>query len=96
MKSDIGMDAPNTPASERRYDGFKGLATDVEGLVDTLWASATREFCISIISNIHHAVEVKLTLFHKMFLSLSSFLPPSFSLPHVYLHVHHLHVPLPF
>ncbi|KAG0153031.1 hypothetical protein PDIDSM_1990 [Penicillium digitatum] len=41
MKSDIGMDAPNTPASERRYDGFKGLATDVEGLVDTLWASAT-------------------------------------------------------
>ncbi|CAG8903094.1 unnamed protein product [Penicillium egyptiacum] len=41
MKSDMGMDAPDTPASERRYDSFKELAADVEGLVDTLWASAT-------------------------------------------------------
>ncbi|KAJ5782141.1 hypothetical protein N7457_003915 [Penicillium paradoxum] len=41
MKSDMGMDAPETPASERRYNSFKDLAADVEGLVDTLWASAT-------------------------------------------------------
>ncbi|CAI7651730.1 unnamed protein product [Penicillium discolor] len=41
MKSDMGMDAPDTPASERRYDSFKDLAADVEGLIDTLWASAT-------------------------------------------------------
>ncbi|KAJ5413417.1 hypothetical protein N7465_005722 [Penicillium sp. CMV-2018d] len=41
MKSDMGMDAPDTPASERRYDGFKDLATDVEDLIDMLWASAT-------------------------------------------------------
>lgn len=43
MKSDMGMDAPDTPASERRYDSFRELAADVEGLVDMLWASATRE-----------------------------------------------------
>ncbi|KAJ5706278.1 hypothetical protein N7536_001967 [Penicillium majusculum] len=41
MKSDMGMDAPDTPASERRYDSFKDLAADVEDLIDTLWASAT-------------------------------------------------------
>ncbi|KUM63767.1 hypothetical protein ACN42_g3337 [Penicillium freii] len=41
MKSDMGMDAPDTPASERRYDGFKDLAADVEDLIDMLWASAT-------------------------------------------------------
>lgn len=41
MKSDMGMDAPDTPASERRYDSFKDLAADVENLIDTLWASAT-------------------------------------------------------
>lgn len=46
MKSDMGMDAPDTPASERRYDSFKDLAADVEDLIDTLWASATREFHI--------------------------------------------------
>lgn len=46
MKSDMGMDAPGTPASERRYNGFKELAADVEGLIDALWASATREFYI--------------------------------------------------
>ncbi|CAI7657752.1 unnamed protein product [Penicillium viridicatum] len=41
MKSDMGMDAPDTPASERRYDGFEDLAADVEDLIDMLWASAT-------------------------------------------------------
>ncbi|KAJ5807550.1 hypothetical protein N7447_011006 [Penicillium robsamsonii] len=41
MKSDMGMDAPDTPISERRYESFKELAAEVEGLVDTLWASAT-------------------------------------------------------
>ncbi|KAJ5121147.1 uncharacterized protein N7515_009108 [Penicillium bovifimosum] len=41
MKSDMGMDAPGTPTSERRYESFKELAADVEGLVDMLWASAT-------------------------------------------------------
>ncbi|KXG51888.1 uncharacterized protein PGRI_092810 [Penicillium griseofulvum] len=41
MKSDMGMDAPDTPVSERRYDSFKELAAEVEGLVDTLWASST-------------------------------------------------------
>jgi hypothetical protein len=44
MKSDMRMDAPGTPASERRYESFKELAADVEGLVNTLWASATRKF----------------------------------------------------
>lgn len=55
MKSDMGMDAPDTPASERRYDSFKDLAADVESLIDTLWASATREFYILYI----HVVEVR-------------------------------------
>ncbi|KAJ5558080.1 hypothetical protein N7535_009570 [Penicillium sp. DV-2018c] len=41
MKSDMGMDAPGTPAAERRYESFKELAADVEGVVDMLWASAT-------------------------------------------------------
>ncbi|KAJ5355740.1 hypothetical protein N7517_010349 [Penicillium concentricum] len=41
MKSDMGMDAPDTPVSERRYESFKELAAEVEGLIDTLWASAT-------------------------------------------------------
>ncbi|KAJ5177435.1 uncharacterized protein N7500_000134 [Penicillium coprophilum] len=41
MKSDMGMDAPNTPVSERRYESFKELAAEVEGLIDMLWASAT-------------------------------------------------------
>ncbi|KOS37303.1 hypothetical protein ACN38_g11908 [Penicillium nordicum] len=41
MKSDMGMDAPDTPASERRYDSFQDLTADVESLIDTLWASAT-------------------------------------------------------
>lgn len=48
MKSDMGMDAPDTPASERRYNSFKELAADVEGLVDTLWASATRESLVPL------------------------------------------------
>ncbi|KAJ5606894.1 hypothetical protein N7537_003513 [Penicillium hordei] len=41
MKSDMGMDAPDTPASERKYDSYQDLAADVENLIDTLWASAT-------------------------------------------------------
>ncbi|KAJ5951744.1 uncharacterized protein N7479_010157 [Penicillium vulpinum] len=41
MKSDMGMDAPGTPVSARKYESFKELAADVEGLVDTLWISAT-------------------------------------------------------
>jgi hypothetical protein len=43
MKSDMGMDAPDTPIAQRRYDSFAQLAADVEGLVDLLWASATRK-----------------------------------------------------
>jgi hypothetical protein len=57
MKSDMGMDAPDTPASERRYESFKELAADVEGLIDTLWASATRE---SNILYMHYVVEVRI------------------------------------
>jgi hypothetical protein len=45
MKSDMDMDAPNTPIAQRRYNSFAQLAADVEGLVDMLWASATRK-CI--------------------------------------------------
>ncbi|KAJ5096297.1 hypothetical protein NUU61_005653 [Penicillium alfredii] len=41
MKSHLGMDAPNTPASQRRYESFQEFADDVEHLVDILWASAT-------------------------------------------------------
>ncbi|CAI7638707.1 unnamed protein product [Penicillium glandicola] len=41
MKSDMGMDAPDTPTSARRYNSFKELTADVEGLIDMLWASAT-------------------------------------------------------
>lgn len=43
MKSDMSMDAPNTPPTHRKYDNFAQLAADVNGLVDTLWACATRE-----------------------------------------------------
>ena len=72
MKSDMGMDAPGTPASERRYNGFKELAADVEGLIDTLWASATREFYI-----LHTYLEVRIILFYAIFTAFSSFLHPS-------------------
>ncbi|OGE49915.1 hypothetical protein PENARI_c019G07134 [Penicillium arizonense] len=41
MKSDMGMDAPDTPVSLRRYEGFKDLVVDVDSLVDMLWVSAT-------------------------------------------------------
>lgn len=43
MKSDMGMDAPDTPATERKYDSFPELADDVDGLIDTIWESATRK-----------------------------------------------------
>lgn len=43
MKADMGMDAPETHASLRRYESFRELAGDVEHLVDMLWASATRK-----------------------------------------------------
>lgn len=42
MKADMGMDAPETRASLRRYERFKELADDIEHLVDMLWASSTR------------------------------------------------------
>ncbi|OQD83096.1 hypothetical protein PENANT_c018G03014 [Penicillium antarcticum] len=41
MKSDMGMDAPDTPVHLRRYEGFKDLVVDVDSLVDTIWISAT-------------------------------------------------------
>ena len=44
MKSQFGMDAPDTGTSELRYISFKDLSGDVEALIDMLWASATREF----------------------------------------------------
>lgn len=43
MKADMGMDAPETRASLRRYESFKELAGDIEHLVDMLWASSTRQ-----------------------------------------------------
>lgn len=41
MKADMGMDAPGTPHTDRRYENFKELADDIEGMVDMLWVSAT-------------------------------------------------------
>lgn len=49
MKSDMGMDAPDTPVSLRRYEGFKDLVVDVDSLVDMLWVSATREYNPSLL-----------------------------------------------
>lgn len=46
MKAEMGMDAPETHASHRRYESFRELAGDVEHLVDMLWASASRKFTI--------------------------------------------------
>jgi hypothetical protein len=43
MKSDMGMDAPDTPHAQRRYESFAQLAADVEDLIDMLWVSATRK-----------------------------------------------------
>lgn len=45
-KADMGMDAPNTPATHRKYESFAELADDVDGLIDTIWASATRELYV--------------------------------------------------
>lgn len=70
MKSDMGMDAPDTPASERRYDSFKDLAADVEGLIDTLWASATREFYILYL---HVVEEDYIILYYIPFLTIYFF-----------------------
>lgn len=46
MKADMGMDTdvPGIPLAQRRYPSFNELANDVEGVVDMLWASATRTF----------------------------------------------------
>lgn len=41
MKSEMGMDAPDTHISHRRYENFKEFATDVDALVDLLWSSAS-------------------------------------------------------
>lgn len=83
MKSDMGMDAPDTPASERRYDSFQDLTADVESLIDTLWASATREFYISYF----HVVEMSkvVILFDSVYLSLLSFSPSFSSHGYIYL-----------
>lgn len=43
MKADMGMDAPETRVSLRRYESFKELAGDIEHVVDMLWASSTRQ-----------------------------------------------------
>jgi hypothetical protein len=53
MKSDMGMDAPDTPVSLRRYEGFKDLVVDVDSLVDMLWVSATREYNPSLLFYSH-------------------------------------------
>lgn len=44
MKSEMGMDAPDTHISHRRYENFAEFATDVDALVDLLWSSASREY----------------------------------------------------
>lgn len=48
MKADMGMDAPGTPHTDRRYENFKELADDIEGMIDMLWVSATRKSAIPI------------------------------------------------
>ncbi|CAI7649356.1 unnamed protein product [Penicillium manginii] len=42
MKSEMGMDAPDTHTSHRRYENFADFAADVNALIDLLWASASQ------------------------------------------------------
>ncbi|CAG8063718.1 unnamed protein product [Penicillium salamii] len=76
MKSDMGMDAPDTPPTHRRYDSFAQLADDVSGLVDLLWASATpaiqTEALITLagltqtsLPSFAFSAEATLSIFHK-------------------------------
>ncbi|KAJ5979938.1 hypothetical protein N7481_007236 [Penicillium waksmanii] len=41
MKSEMGMDAPDTHVSHRRYENFAEFAADVDALIDLLWGSAS-------------------------------------------------------
>lgn len=43
MKSEMGMDAPDTHISHRKYESFAELSTEVEHLIDMLWASSSRK-----------------------------------------------------
>ncbi|CAG7949128.1 unnamed protein product [Penicillium olsonii] len=76
MKSDMGMDAPDTPPTHRRYDTFAQLADDVNGLIDMLWASATpaiqTEALITLagltqtsLPSFSFSAEATLSIFHK-------------------------------
>jgi hypothetical protein len=44
MKSEMGMDAPDTHTSHRRYENFADFAADVNASIDLLWASASRTY----------------------------------------------------
>ncbi|OQE29684.1 hypothetical protein PENSTE_c002G09161 [Penicillium steckii] len=41
MKSEMGMDAPDTHISHRKYESFAELSAEVEHLIDMLWASSS-------------------------------------------------------
>ncbi|KAJ5233409.1 uncharacterized protein N7469_005175 [Penicillium citrinum] len=41
MKSEMGMDAPDTHISHRKYESFAELSAEVENLIDMLWASSS-------------------------------------------------------
>lgn len=43
MKSEMGMDAPDTHISHRKYESFAELSAEVENLIDMLWASSSRK-----------------------------------------------------
>lgn len=61
MKSEMGMDAPESSASSRRYESFKDFAFDVDGMIDMLWASATREYPCRLAFSHFHARIVQCT-----------------------------------
>jgi hypothetical protein len=43
MKAEMGIDTDlDAPPSERRYESFQELASDIDALIDMLWVSATR------------------------------------------------------
>lgn len=56
LQHDIGMESSHSTGPGGRYESFTELAHDVDGLVNTIWASATRKSTFSSLCIITRAL----------------------------------------
>jgi hypothetical protein len=71
MKSEMGMDAPDTHVSHRRYENFAEFAADVEVLVDLLWECASREFMLGYVHFMLYYIYVLVLVYANQLPSLN-------------------------